>query len=372
MIRLLFIIFSLVCFSLAGCSHQPVAGIERADQKKLQLALSGDAMALSWAPETLPAYDLFALTPDMKNFAEQSVKGQRSTFMRAQALHSALLKPKSRGGAGLRYQGYVTGTPAEAFANGDVNCVSFTLLYVAMARHVGINAQVNEVDLPMSWDMRNNNTFLLLRHVNVKVRLGRDDALVVDLDMARYNPTYPQRTISDDLAAAQFYNNRAMEQVTRDNLSDGFFHLRKALLLEDGQSYIWNNFGTLLRRANLLEEAEAAYLHGLSLNARDMTIINNLMILYRYNGMPEKAEQYVRLAENYHRNNPFYRYSMAMESMENGDLTSARTRILEAINMRKNEPMFYDLAAAIYLALDDADEADRMQAKSRHFKNSGV
>lgn len=371
MIRWLFIL-SLAFISLAGCSHQPVANIDAANPDKLQRALSGEAMSLQWTAESLPTYHLFSLTPEMKVFAEQAVSRQRTPYLRAQALHAALLKPKAKGGAGLRYQGYVTGTPVEAFASGDVNCVSFTLLYVAMARHVGLNAAVNEVDLPMSWDMRNNNTFLLLRHVNAKVRLGRDDALVVDLDMARYNPTYPQRTISDDLAAAQFYNNRAMEQVTRDNLADGFFHLRKALLLEEDQSYIWNNFGTLLRRANLLEEAEAAYLHGLALNSRDLTIINNLMILYRYTGVPEKAEQYVRLAENYHRNNPFYRYSMAMESMENGDLTSARTRILEAINMRKNEPMFYDLAAAIYLALDDADEADRMQAKSRHFKNSGV
>lgn len=367
----LMLVLMLVALATGGCAHQPATSV-LVNHQVLATALSGETLGLSWQPDSLPEYPLFELSPAMKDFATAAVAGERTPFTRARALHNALLKPVARGGAGLRYDAETTGTPLEAFTSGRVNCVSFTLLYVNMARHVGLKAVVNEVDLPPNWDMRNDNTYLLLRHINTKVLLGRRDVLVVDLEMARYNPSWPQRIISDQLAAAQFYNNRAMEAVTRQDITEGFLHLRKALLLEEEQSYIWNNFGTLLRRANLLAQAEAAYLQGLALDHNDMTIINNLMVFYDYTGQPELAASYGRMAENYHRTNPFYRYSLAMASMENGDLVVARSRILEAINMRKDEPLFYELAAAIYLALDQQEEADRMQAKSRHYRNTGV
>jgi Flp pilus assembly protein TadD len=140
------------------------------------------------------------------------------------------------------------------------------------------------VDLPPSWDLRNRDAFLFLRHVNAKVKLGHSDVVVIDLEMDRYSPAYEQRFISEALVTAQFYNNRGMELSAAGDVKQGFLHLRKALLLDDQQSYIWSNFGTLYHRQGLLPEAEAAYLYGLSLAADDLTIMTNLSTLYRRMG----------------------------------------------------------------------------------------
>src|SRR5690606_22445049 len=139
---------------------------------------------------------------------------------------------------------FITNTPQQAFDTGQVNCVSFTFLYVAMARHLGLDARVNEVDIPPSWDLREREAFLFLRHVNAKIRLGINDYLVLDLEMERYSPAFAQRLISENRAAAQFYNNRGMELLVDKQLESSFLYLRKALQLDDQQSYIWSNLGT--------------------------------------------------------------------------------------------------------------------------------
>src|SRR5690606_10983671 len=191
-----------------------------------------------WAAEELPEHNLFLITEEMQDFAERAVSQKRRDFGRAEALQRALLLPPSKGGLGLVYNAEITQTPIDAFASRRINCVSFTFMYVALARHVGLDAYINEVDLPPSWDLRNKDAFLFLRHVNAKVKLPQKDTVVIDLEMDRYSPAYNQRFISEDLAAAQFYNNRGMELAAAGDVKRAFLHLRKALLLDNRQSYI--------------------------------------------------------------------------------------------------------------------------------------
>src|SRR5690606_27935437 len=226
-----------------------------------------------WLPEELPTYDLFMLTPEMREFAERAVSKQTRDFGRAEALQRALLLPVDQGGLGIIYNSELTETPAAAFAQRRVNCVSFTFMYVALARHVGLDAFINEVDLPPSWNLRSADAFLFLRHINVKIKLAHREEVVIDLEMDRYSSAYRQRHISEDLASAQFYSNRGMELSAAGDVQRSFLYLRKALLLDGGQSYMWSNFATLYRRQGFFPEAEAAYLYGLSLNANDLTII---------------------------------------------------------------------------------------------------
>lgn len=368
-VKLLWPVF--LAMQLLGCvglpSHSLTDNAHDTDSSyanSLTRALSGEALlGAHWREEQLPEHDLFLLTPEMQAFAERAVGSKKRAFARAEALQRALLLPRAQGGYGLVYSAYITETPAEAFAQLQVNCVSFTLMYVAMARHVGLRAYVNEVDLPPSWDLRNRDAFLFLRHVNAKVVLGRNEEVVIDLEMQRYSPGYKQRFISEDLAAAQFYNNRGMELAAAGDVSGGFLNLRKALLLDDRQSYIWSNLATLYRRQGFMAEAEAAYLYGLKLDASDLTIISNLGGLYRTLGDKEKAEYYFRRAERHRAGNPYYQYSLANSELEGGNLHKALGLVRAAIRQQGDEPRFFQLAAVIYDQLDEPRQAAAMRDK---------
>lgn len=238
-----------------------------------------------------------------------------------------------------------------------------------MARHVGLKAYVNEVDLPPTWDIRNQDAFLFLRHVNSKVKMRRDQ-VVIDLEMDRYHTSYDQRLISEKLAAAQFYNNRGMELAAEGDVKQGFLHLRKALLLDDKQAYIWNNFATLYRRQGLMKEAEALYLRGLEEDRGDLTIISNLSGLYQELGDQEKAEVYFKLAEQHRNSNPYFLYYEAIRFFNAGDVQQARDLLHQAIRRQKAEPRFYDLGVKIYEALGDQTQADIMRERAEHHRQA--
>ena len=356
---------------LISCSSAPQKPGAAAYSAEVSKALSGqDFLGHEVTPQELPDFDLFALTPEMKAFVERVVKRGDSLYDQVKALHYALLRSVAEGGRGIAYNAYYTEIPANTFDARRANCLSFTLLYVALARHVGIDAQVNEVHIPPTWDYRSKNSMVFLRHVNVKVALRREpqhlltsDNVIIDLEMELYRPNYAQNVIADDLIAAQFYSNRAMEFVNENDFKSGFLYLRKALQENDRQSYIWNNLASLYKRENLLHEAEIIYLHGLEINPEDLTIMNNLAWLYDEMGNQKQAAMYTKLAQRYRASNPYYQYTLALNAFNSADNTNALAFIKRALEREKRDARFYELAANIYTKLGNTSGAAEMTRK---------
>lgn len=373
-IRLLFV---FGCLMLCACSSVVQKVPLLADKGPLAKELSGELiLGRAYSSDELPDMDLFGLTAEMKQFAESVTADLNSSEARAEALHKALMTSTNYGGRGLTYSAYDTITGIDAFERRQANCLSYTLLYVAMARHVGLKAEVNEVILPPTWDMRATDTYLLMRHVNAKVFMPRRfqswvrvvgsadiSDIVVDLEMRRFRPHYKQRVIDKPLVAAQFYSNRGMELAAAGNAREAFLYLRKALLMSEEPSYIWSNFGSFYRRQGLLPEAEKIYLHGLKINPRDYTIMHNLAGLYHDMGNEERADYYHKRVRMYRNANPYFMFKRAEDEIEKGDYQAALELIKKAIKKEGNEARFYTLAATIYEALGDSENAKNMHDK---------
>lgn len=333
--------------------------------------LSGRALlGRSVTEADLPAYDLLALSPEMSEFARQAVRHSEGAFEKVKALHTALLSSPQSGGHGLVYNAYVTEPPSITFQQRRANCLSFTLLYVALARSVGLNAKVNEVEIPPTWDLRNNKDMVFLRHVNVKVALvgngvnilARDD-VVIDLEMSRYRANYRQYEISDSAAAAQFYSNRAMEYLDANNVTDAFFNLRKSIALNNRQSYVWSNLGALYGRQKLMREAELAYLHALTVNPNDLTVMSNLSHFYHQIDNKTQARKFSQLAQRYRESNPYYKYNLALSAFTQHEYTQSLSLVLQAIEREKKDVRFYELAASLYEQLARPTKVLEMQKK---------
>ncbi len=360
---------------IASCSsvNLPKPRAYSADITEL---LSGRAILGREVTDTeLPNIDLFAITPEMEAFAKSAVRRGDDYFEKVKALHVALLTSAESGGYGMVYSAYITEPPITTFQQRHANCLSFTLLYVALARSVGLNAKVNEVEIPPTWDMRNRKDMVFLRHVNVKVPLLgeitnilRRDDVVIDLEMHRYRANYRQHEISDTLATAQFYSNRAMEYLDAGNFTDAFLSLRKSISLNNQQSYVWSNLGVLYGRKKLLRESELAYLHALELNPEDLTVMNNLSSHYRQAGNKAQALKFARLAQRYRESNPFYKYNLALSAFEQKEYQQALQLVLQAVDREKNDVRFYELAATLYEKLEQPAKVLQMQKKIKKIK----
>lgn len=366
-----------LCLLVSACSSVVQKVPFLSDKGPLAQELSGELiLGRPYLPEELPNANLFGMTKEMETFAEAATANAHNSDAKAEALHQALISAPQYGGRGITYSAYETITGIDAFERRQANCISYTLLYVAMARHVGLRAEVNEVTLPPTWDMRAGDTYLLMRHVNVKIFMPHASTpyaraistadvsdIVVDLEMRRYRAHYKQHVIDKDLVAAQFYSNRGMELAAEGNVREGFLYLRKALLMSQEPSYIWSNFGSFYRRQKLYSQAEAIYLHGLSINPRDYTIMHNLAGLYKDMGNIEQHEYYQKRVRQYRNANPYYMFKRAEDEVGKGNYKDALTLIRAAIEKEENETRFYRLAADIYDKQGDKENAQHMRDK---------
>ncbi|HTF95382.1 MAG TPA: transglutaminase domain-containing protein [Cellvibrio sp.] len=368
----------LMVLLLGACSSVVQKTPFLADNGPLAQALSGELIfGQPFKSDELPEADLFGLTEEMKVFAETVTASARLKDSKAEALHQALMTSTSAGGRGVTYSAYYTNTGMEAFEQRQANCLSYTLMYVAMARHLGLNAEVNEVILPPTWDMRNTDTYLFMRHVNAKVFMPRKRSMpwvrvmetadigdiVVDLEMRRFKPHYKQHVIGKDLVAAQFYSNRGMEFAAEGKTREAFLYLRKALIENDDPSYIWSNFGSFYRRLKFYPQAEAIYLHGLSINPRDYTIMHNLSGLYQEMGNTEKYKEYQQRVRQHRNANPYYMFKRAEELAAESKDSEALVFLKKALKKEKDEIRFYRLAKAIYERRGDTANAEEMGDK---------
>jgi Flp pilus assembly protein TadD len=338
---------------LSGCATAPVAGRLSAAEEAWLLE-GASLLADDGSATRLPDEPLLVISPEMEKFAEAAVEGHRAHRNRIRALLAALVSP---GVLGITYDAAAALTPMETFRQRRANCLSFTMLYVLLARHVGLRAAFNEVDVPPIWDMKNSETLLLYKHVNAILKTEWHKRQVIDLDMEEYDFSYPQREISDRLAEAQYFNNRAMEYMFEGRLSDARRYVAKAISLEPGVSYFWGNLGSLYWRAGDTRAAELAFRKAMDVDPADSTAISNAARLYATLGQVEIARQLEEQVAYHRHRNPYYRYQQGLNAFVEGDFDSAREHALAAIDAHGREHRFHFLLGAAYSQLGDQARA---------------
>jgi tetratricopeptide (TPR) repeat protein len=346
-------------------------------------ALSGESLVGHQVSSSeLPNFDLFDLTDEMKVFAKNAVASAHNQDEKVEMLHRALLSSEGEG-RGIGYSLLSTATPVEIFASRKANCLGHSLLFVAMARYLGLNAHVNQVMIPPYWNINeadsNKDSFLLIKHVNVKVKLrkftyangpegsikmGSSSEIVIDLEMRRFRSIYHQTLLKDDQVAALFYNNRAMELMAEGNAKESFLYLKRALEFQPDANFIWSNLGTLYRRNGQMEIAEAVYLKALSIDPSNLSLLTNLAGIYKQMGRDAQKTEYERRVKKYRESNPYYLYKMARRAKEDGHWDKAAEWIQRAISKQKAEERFYRLAAEVYEHQELFDQAKKMQNKA--------
>ncbi len=351
---------------LGGCAHLPDGGgMAAADRAHL---LSGEALlGEAAAGLQLPEQPFLSVSNEMRAFLDQTVPRRGNRATRLDALIYAL---RHAGMLGFEYVAERTYTAEEAFDNRSGNCLAFTALLVASGREVGLEVRFNEVDIPPSWGLQGELTYVLYRHINANVVRGRRDQVIVDVAPDIYQPEYRQTIISDSHAEAQYYNNLATEHMVRGDTYQAFRHFKKALSLAPGASFLWSNLGTLYLRHGHRREAEAAFLHALHRDTGNLAAISSLERFYVNEQQPEKAELYRRQAQNVRNRNPYYRYHKAEQAYGERDYAAAVAHSLAAVAGNAEDHRFHFLLGISYLNLGRRSEGEAALEKALQYANA--
>ncbi len=339
----------------AACASAPGRG--GGPRVPVDELLSGGPLAP--LPGPVEDAQVLALTAEMRAFVAQHVAAGADRATRLRQLGSAVIHSE---GFRLDYD-ETTRTAAATFEARRGNCLSFSSLFVALARELGIDARFQEVDTPPDWSYR-AETFVLNRHVNVLVDLGRDGEHVVDFNMEDFRTSYDRRGISDERALAHFFNNLGVERMQAGEAALALGYLRRAARHDPSFAPAWTNLGILYARAGQPLYAEAAHLRALRSDPSDLVAMSNLAGLYERQGDRDRAAEYRRLASQHRSRNPYYLFQLAREDFQAGDYDGAAGRLEDAIRRKRNEDQFYFLLGMCRLKQGHEGAARRWLAKA--------
>lgn len=329
--------------ALAGCAELPPQPAVTVDDVAWVLAGAGNPDAADAASiEPLPA--LLHVTDEMRRFALDATRDKGTVARKTTALAAAIADGN---GLHLQYDALATLTAEEAFRQHRANCLSYTLLFVALAREAGIPAAFNEVDIPPIWDLGSNGTLILYKHVNAKVELSPPFSQVVDINRGDYDPHYDQHAISDDAALAQFYNNRAAELRQQQDDTEALRYQLRALQLSPETAYLWTNLAELYLHGGNLRAARIAVTRALSLDRADMMSYNAAAKIYGQLGEHRLADSFRQRARRFLEESPYYHYQLALAALDQRDDRLAYDETLQAIRLYPKDSRFFFLAAVL-------------------------
>jgi len=340
--------------TLAGCASLPEQPSISTDDVAWALAGADrmPAQASSLAIEDLPS--LLVVSDEMRRFALDATRRESSIGDKAHALAVAL---QAADGRHLRYDAEATLSAEQAFQQRRANCLSYTLLFVALAREVGIPAKFNEVDIPPIWELGDDQTLLLYRHVNVRINLTSPQYQIVDVSGEDYSPRYDQRIVSDRAALAQFYNNRAVELRLQQHRDQALPYQLRALELLPDAGYLWANLSSLYLLDGQLRAASIAITQALLLEPQSVSSYNTAADIHAQLGNTRLAAYFHGRARAYLEQNPYYHFQLALTALKERDELRAYRETRQAILLSPTDPRFFFLAAELLLRLGDTEHS---------------
>lgn len=349
--------------TVAGCTSLPPPTADAAELTPVILlagAVLGQEAGNEHVTGALPRTpDILTVNPAMVEFLDRFVDRDANAYLKLHQLVYAII---GEGSFRLKYDDR-TLSAQDAFRLQAGNCLSFTNMFVAMARNVGLEAQFQEVDIPPDWQLH-GDTFVLNRHVNAKVSLGRFGERVVDFNIDDFRATYDRQPVDDRRAFAHFYNNLGVAELQRHRMPAAFRYLRTALEYDEHFAPAWSNLGTLYRRYGHPDQAEASYLLALRENRAEYVAMSNLAQLYQDRGDDRRADFYLNQVDYHRLKNPYYRYALARQAFQARDYPTAITHLQYAVRQKEWEDRFYFLLGLSYLQLGNDRLARRWLSRA--------
>ena len=292
---------------------------------------------------SVPDPGMFVLDDDMRAFVAENVDGTRAGRERMRRLLSAMIES---GLMSLDYDDAKTKTARQTFHDRVGNCMSFTALFVALAREADLDVTFQTVEVPPIW-YADSDLVILNNHVNALVKQSFGSRVVVDFNVTELKGDYETREVSDEYALALYYNNVAMDALRHGNLEKSFRLLKKSIETYPDIAGNWANLGVIYSRSGQDDYAIAAYHKALDLDGSHRPSLTNLASIYQSRGENERAEYYARQVRRYQDQNPYYHYYHALAAYNSGNLEAAEERLARALDLKDTEHKFYQLQGLI-------------------------
>jgi Flp pilus assembly protein TadD len=255
---------------------------------------------------------------------------------------------------GMTYQDDATYTVAQAYEKRKANCLTFTLLVLALAREVGLEAYPQEVGETLSW-REVDGTVYRDNHINAGIRIGGHRFTIDPAADLVFLPR-PPVAVSHERLLAHYYNNVAVDRLQEGRMDAALRDMSTALSLDPGYATLWSNAGVMYLHNGDLAAAKQAYERALALDPADASALFNMVQLLHRTHDRRETEYRQRLSR-VEQKDPLQQYLQALDYERAGNFPRAIASVRRAIQLKQDEHRFYDLLARLYQRMGDFTRA---------------
>jgi len=302
----------------------------------------------------------FEPSAEMRAWVHENVPKLGRPNERLQALLDQLL---DREGVRLDYERGSTATAQEVWSTGRANCLSFTHLFIGLARELDLDVYYLRVS-DLSRYERQGDLAVASEHVvaafgppNRRHILDFSDRPVIE-----YRDTL---MISDRTAVALYYSNLGANLLREGRNDEALSSLELATRIDPELVDGWVNRGVALRRAGRVHEAERSYRRALEVDPRAVIAYNNLASLLDQVGRHDEASKLLALTDRADNRNPFSYLALGDLALAQGRLDEAGRFYRRALRLLPDQPEPMAAMGMAALAEGDRREAERWLRRAR-------
>jgi tetratricopeptide (TPR) repeat protein len=316
-------------------------------------------------PDPIPQDRIMALPPELRAQVRDVVlAGDPAPMLRFQRLMNFVVDDH---GLGMTYQEDATYTVAEAYATRKANCLTFTLLVLALAKEAGLEAYPQEVGETLSW-REVDGTVYRDNHINAGVRVGSHRYTIDPAADLVFLPR-PPVAVSHERLLAHYYNNVAVDRLQQGRMADALNDMAAALAMDPGYATLWSNAGVMYLHNGDAAAAERAYARALVLDPVDASALFNMVQLLHDRHDSREVGFRQRLARVEQRD-PLQQFLQALDYERAGNFPRAISSMRRAIQLKSDEHRFYAALARLYQRAGDIPRA-RSALASAQLRSTG-
>lgn len=303
------------------------------------------------SPEELKHFSVpYMLTDELKGEAASLKNTELTIMQQARAIAQHLVR-EDMGGLGITYSASTNYDAKGVYEHREANCISYTNLFVGLARRIGIPVnyiEVTEVDT----FSKVNGTVVYNSHICAVVHSGTKRQ-IIDFSMRDHPQYHSWRTISDLEAAASFYNNVGSTYFLENTGADAYkmaeLYYTIARKLYPDFAPVYNNLGVLAHRAGDLEEAKRMYYRCLELKPGYFAPYQNLASIHRQNGDLDGAIEIMQKAVESEPRNQYAFTSLARMLMKKQRYAEAELNLKKALALKEDLAEAHHTLSKIYI-----------------------
>lgn len=268
------------------------------------------------------------LTEPMKAWLRQQVPTTTPAAERIPRLLDALLGTE---GLDLDFRQSPTGTAHDVFIERKANCLSFSFLFVAFARELGVEAGYVGVS-GIGGYHKDGDLIVVSDHVASTYGAG-PDARLVELRFGESTGDRQVQPLEDHEARVLFLVNRGAELIHAGDLDAAQHWLELAVELDPTQPRAWVNLGVAGRRRGDPAAAARAYRRAIEADGDFLGSYFNLAALLRQEDERGAGREILRLLDRADNRNPYFLLALGDQSLSEGQLEDARRFFRRAVRL---------------------------------------